>query len=83
MNSKNDIIRREDAIEALNGIIDIKGFAYTQMHDAIMAIPSIGTDYGKGYYDGHADGYEEGYDDACMDLTDDDLCGQHEEEAEE
>ena len=35
-----DLIKREDAIEALNQCEDIKGFAYRQMHDAIMDIPS-------------------------------------------
>ena len=37
---KEDLIRREDAIEALNECTDIKGFAYTSLHDAIMEIPT-------------------------------------------
>ena len=41
-NTMDDLIRREDAIEALNECEDIKGFAYTQMHEAIMNIPKAG-----------------------------------------
>ena len=37
----NDLIRRDDVIEALNECEDIKGFAYTAMHDAIMEIPPV------------------------------------------
>lgn len=36
----DDLIKREDVIEALNECEDIKGFAYTSLHDAIMDIPS-------------------------------------------
>ena len=36
----SDLIKREDAINALNECEDIKGYAYTQMHDALMEIPS-------------------------------------------
>lgn len=39
---KDDLIKREDAINALNECVDIKGFAYTSMHDAIMEIPTAG-----------------------------------------
>ena len=35
-----DLIKRSDVIEALNDCEDIKGYAYTSMHDAIMEIPS-------------------------------------------
>lgn len=35
-----DLIRRDDVIEALNECEDIKGYAYKSMHDAIMEIPS-------------------------------------------
>ena len=35
-----DLIKRQDAIEALNDCIDITGYAYTSLHDAIMEIPS-------------------------------------------
>ncbi len=35
-----DTIYREDAIEALNECTDIKGFKYTQMHNALIEIPS-------------------------------------------
>lgn len=38
---KEDLIKREDAIEALNECTDIKGFAYTSLHDAIMEIPAV------------------------------------------
>lgn len=37
-----DLIKREDAIKALNECEDIKGYAYTSMHDAIMEIPTAG-----------------------------------------
>ena len=37
----SDLIKRQDAIDALNECEDIKGYAYTQMHDAIMEIPSV------------------------------------------
>ena len=37
----SDLIKRQDAIDALNECEDIKGFGYTQMHDAIMEIPSV------------------------------------------
>ena len=37
----DDLIKREDAIEALNKCDDIKGFAYTSLHDAIMEIPAV------------------------------------------
>lgn len=36
----DDTIKRSDAIEALNECTDIKGFEYTQMHNALMEIPS-------------------------------------------
>lgn len=36
----SDLIKREDAINALNECEGIKGYAYTQMHDALMKIPS-------------------------------------------
>ena len=36
-----DLINREDAITALNNCIDIKGYAYTSMHDALMEIKSV------------------------------------------
>ena len=35
-----DLIRRENAIDALNECIDIKGYAYKCLHDAIMEIPT-------------------------------------------
>lgn len=37
----DEVIKRSDAIDALNECEDIKGYAYTQMHDAIMEIPSV------------------------------------------
>ena len=37
----DDLIKREDAINALNECIDIKGYAYTSLHDAIMDIPAV------------------------------------------
>lgn len=37
----DDLIKRSDAIDALNECEDIKGFGYTQMHDALMEIPSV------------------------------------------
>lgn len=37
----NDVIRRTDAIDALNECEDIKGYGYRQMHDALMEIPSV------------------------------------------
>lgn len=36
----SDLIKRQDAIDALNECEDIKGHSYTQMHDALMEIPS-------------------------------------------
>ena len=42
-----DTIYREDAIEALNECTDIKGFKYTQMHDALMEIPSADRPQGE------------------------------------
>lgn len=36
----DDLIKREDAIQALNECEDIKGYAYRALHDAIMEIPS-------------------------------------------
>lgn len=36
----SDLIKRQDAIDALNECEDIKGYAYTSMHDALMEIPS-------------------------------------------
>lgn len=41
---KDDLIKREDVIEALNECEDIKGFAYRSLHDAIMEIPSASED---------------------------------------
>lgn len=42
MHTKNDdLIKRDDVIEALNECIDIKGFAYASLHDAIMEIPAV------------------------------------------
>ena len=38
---KTDVIRREDVIEALNECEDIRGYAYRELHDAIMNIPSV------------------------------------------
>lgn len=35
-----DLIKRQSVIDALNECIDIKGHAYTSLHDAIMEIPS-------------------------------------------
>lgn len=35
------MIKRQDAIDALNECEEIKGHAYTSMHDALMEIPSI------------------------------------------
>ena len=43
---KDDLIKREDAINALNECIDIKGYAYTSIHDAIMEIPTVETTEG-------------------------------------
>lgn len=37
----DDLIKREDAINALNECNDIRGYAYRQMHDALMEIPSV------------------------------------------
>ena len=37
----SDLIKRQDAIDALNECEDIKGHSYTQMHDALMEIPSV------------------------------------------
>lgn len=37
----SDLIKREDVIEALNECIDIKGYAYVSLHDAIMEIPAV------------------------------------------
>lgn len=36
-----DLIERDDAIQALNDCIDIKGYAYTFLHDSLMKIPSV------------------------------------------
>lgn len=36
----SDLIKRTDAIDALNECEDIKGYAYTSLHDALMEIPS-------------------------------------------
>ena len=36
----DDLIRREAVIDALNDCIDIKGYAYKELHDAIMEIPT-------------------------------------------
>ena len=35
----SDLIKRQDAIDALNECTDIKGYAYTSLHDALMEIP--------------------------------------------
>lgn len=35
----SDLIKREDVLQALDECIDIKGFAYVSLHDAIMEIP--------------------------------------------
>lgn len=43
----DDLIKRSDAIEALNECIDIKGFEYTQMHNALMEIPSVDRPQGE------------------------------------
>lgn len=45
-----DLINRDLAIDALNESDYIKGFAYTQMHDALMEIQSIKTKEVK-YFD--------------------------------
>lgn len=42
-----DTIYREDAIEALNECTDIKGFKYTQMHNALIEIPSADRPQGE------------------------------------
>ena len=42
-----DLIKRSDAIEALNECTDIKGFEYTQMHNALMEIPSADRPQGE------------------------------------
>ncbi len=39
-----DLIKREDALKALNDCIDIKGYAYASMHDALMEIPAVSSD---------------------------------------
>ena len=36
----SDLIKREDAIKALNECEDIRGYAYKRMHDALMEIPA-------------------------------------------
>lgn len=36
-----EYISRDAVIEALNDCVDIKGFAYTSLHDAIMKLPTI------------------------------------------
>ena len=46
----SDLIKREDAINALNECEDIKGYAYTQMHEALMEIQSFKTKEVK-YFD--------------------------------
>ena len=43
-NKERSVIYRDDAINALNECIDIKGFAYTSMHDAIMELPEARED---------------------------------------
>ena len=35
-----DLIKREYAIQALNDCIDIKGYAYTSLHNSLLQIPS-------------------------------------------
>ena len=40
---KDDLIKREDVINALNECVDVRGYAYTSLHDAIMEIPSVET----------------------------------------
>ena len=42
-----DLIRREDVIEALNECDMIRGYAYRQMHDAIMDIPKVEKEVNK------------------------------------
>ncbi len=42
----NDLIKRQDVIEALNECEDIKGFAYKSLHDAIMEIPTASEEEG-------------------------------------
>ena len=37
----DDLIKRQDVIDALNECVDIKGHSYTQMHDALMEIPAV------------------------------------------
>lgn len=37
----DDLIKRQDVIDALNECNDIKGLAYRLMHDAIMGIPAV------------------------------------------
>lgn len=44
MNVTNDLIKREDAINALKECEDIRGYAYKSLHDAIMEIPSERVD---------------------------------------
>ncbi len=39
-----DVIKREDAIEALNECVDIRGLAYAELHEALMNIPSVEDD---------------------------------------
>lgn len=36
-----EYVSKESVIEALNECVDIKGFAYTSLHDAIMEMPTI------------------------------------------
>jgi NADH pyrophosphatase NudC (nudix superfamily) len=43
----DDLIKRSDAIEALNECTDIKGFEYTQMHNALIDIPSADRPQGE------------------------------------
>ena len=42
-----DLIKRSDAIDALNECEDITGYGYRQMHDALMEIPSVDISQGE------------------------------------
>lgn len=60
----DELIKRSDAIDALNECEDIKGYSYRQMHDALMEIPSAdrptAVDLSSVYSTAYKSGYEKG-----------------------
>lgn len=52
-----------------------RGYAEGRVRRGLLADDDLDVAFKNGQQEGYLRGKEDGYDEACMDMTDDDLCG--------